>query len=147
FGVTWGPAIFDGEPRSAIEPDSAWMQGYGKPVERVFEPNILANRVVCIEEALGCFAPQGFGNGKNQVIGSIGRNYPKSVEAHSRCCGLDPRISIGWYYGSIVGAALSHPRQHGIRNRNETNGGGRRKCANRRDWDSADQKETFEGAI
>ena len=56
-----------------------------EPVERAFEPNILADRVVCIEKTLGCFAPQGFGNGKNQVVRSIGGHHPKGVEPHGRC--------------------------------------------------------------
>ena len=73
FGFAGWPPIFDREPRLAIEPHGARMQGYGKSVERVFEPDILADRTNCIKEALGCFAPQSFGNGKNQVVGSIGR--------------------------------------------------------------------------
>jgi hypothetical protein len=44
------------------------MQRYGQADERVFEPYILPDWVVSIKEALGCLAPQGFGNSKDQVV-------------------------------------------------------------------------------
>jgi hypothetical protein len=47
------------------------MQRHGKTVESMFEADTLADRIVRIEEALGCSVPQGFGDSINQSFRGV----------------------------------------------------------------------------
>src|SRR5215471_4729631 len=98
--------IGKGKPDLEIEPPGPRMQRHGETVERAFEPHLLANRIVRIEEALRGLVPQSLDNGIDQVVGGIGGDHPKRVKPDGRCRDSDPRISVGGDHRALVRAAL-----------------------------------------
>src|SRR5271169_6559556 len=151
FGILAFPeraVLIDQQTGLAVEARRPRVQRYGKSVERILQPDLLAERVASLEQPLGRVVPQRLGDGIDQIVGRVGGHDPKRVEADRRYLLADSRIGSGWDHRTPVrGRALPHLRKYVVFDRDQPYRRFRRQIADRRDRHPADNKKAVERAV